>query len=168
MRHTAVPYFDLRAQLPSSPRLSDARLHAVEMKDRFLERRDRIIGHFSGGDRDGFLKKLREAEFAILALDADRGIRVLEELYRSDRENVELGFYLAETFFSATARQSGDSILISAAASMPLDPGMTTSSSTTSGLSSRASRTACFPSPASPITSKPSCSRRALNPWRTI
>src|SRR3984893_2973397 len=79
----------------------DERMQAVEKKDRFLERRDRIIGRFSGGDREGFLKKLREAEFAILALDADRGIRVLEELYRSDRENVELGFYLAETFFSA-------------------------------------------------------------------
>jgi tetratricopeptide (TPR) repeat protein len=79
----------------------DERMQAVEKKDRFLERRDRIIGRFSGADRDGFLKKLREAEFAILALDADRGIRVLEELYRSDRENVELGFYLAETFFSA-------------------------------------------------------------------
>jgi tetratricopeptide (TPR) repeat protein len=79
----------------------DERMQAVEKKDRFLERRDRIIGRFSGGDRDGFLKKLREAEFAILALDADRGIRVLEELYRADRENVELGFYLAETFFSA-------------------------------------------------------------------
>src|SRR6202521_812240 len=79
----------------------DERMQAVEKKDRFLERRDRIIGRFSGGDRDGFLKKLREAEIAILALDSDRGIRVLEELYRSDRENVELGFYLAETFFSA-------------------------------------------------------------------
>jgi tetratricopeptide (TPR) repeat protein len=79
----------------------DERMQAVEKKDRFLERRDRIIARFSGGDREGFLKRLREAEFAILALDADRGIRVLEELYRSDRGNVELGFYLAETFFSA-------------------------------------------------------------------
>jgi tetratricopeptide (TPR) repeat protein len=79
----------------------DERMQAVEKKDRFLERRDRIVARFSGPDREGFLKKLREAEFAILALDADRGIRVLEELYRTDRENVELGFYLAETFFSA-------------------------------------------------------------------
>ena len=79
----------------------DERMQAVEKKDRFLERRDRIIARFSGSDREGFLKRLREAEFAILALDADRGIRVLEELFRSDRANVELGFYLAETFFSA-------------------------------------------------------------------
>ncbi len=78
----------------------DERMQAVEKKDRFLERRDRIIARFSGPDREGFLRKLREAEFAILALDADRGIRVLEELFRGDRANVELGFYLAETFFS--------------------------------------------------------------------
>jgi tetratricopeptide (TPR) repeat protein len=78
----------------------DERMQAVEKKDRFLERRDRIIARSSAADRDGFMKKLREAEFAILALDADRGIRVLEDLYRADRPNVELGFYLAETFFS--------------------------------------------------------------------
>jgi tetratricopeptide (TPR) repeat protein len=79
----------------------DERMQAVEKKDRFLERRDRIIARSSAPDREAFLKRLREAEFAILALDADRGIRVLEELYRADRSNVELGFYLAETFFSS-------------------------------------------------------------------
>jgi len=79
----------------------DERMQAVEKKDRFLERRDRIVARSSAPDREGFLKKLREAEFAILALDADRGIRVLEDLCRADRENVELGFYLAETFFSS-------------------------------------------------------------------
>jgi tetratricopeptide (TPR) repeat protein len=79
----------------------DARMQAVEKKDRFLERRDRIVARFSGENRDAFLRRLREAEFAILALDADRGIRALEELYRLNRTNVELGFYLAETYFSA-------------------------------------------------------------------
>jgi tetratricopeptide (TPR) repeat protein len=79
----------------------DDRMQAVEKKDRFLERRDRIMAGSSGPDRVGFRKRLREAEFAILALDADRGIRILEELYRGDRGNVELGFYLAETLFSA-------------------------------------------------------------------
>ena len=53
----------------------DERMQAVEKKDRFLERRDRIIARSSAADRDAFLKQLREAEFAILALDADRGIR---------------------------------------------------------------------------------------------
>ena len=78
----------------------DERMQAVEKKDRFLERRDRIIARSSAPDREAFMKKLREAEFAILALDADRGIRVLEDMFRADKENVELGFYLAETFFS--------------------------------------------------------------------
>jgi len=50
----------------------DERMQAVEKKDRFLERRDRIIGRFSGANRDLFTKRVREAEFALLALDADR------------------------------------------------------------------------------------------------
>src|ERR1700730_16271142 len=78
----------------------DERMQAVEKKDRFLERRDRIVAGFGGEDRDDLLRRLREAEFAILALDAGRGIKILEELSRSDRGNVELGFYLAETYFS--------------------------------------------------------------------
>jgi len=79
----------------------DERMQAVEKKDRFLERRDRIVARFSGTHGEHFVKRLREAEFALLALDSDRGIRALEELYRVDRDNAELGFYLAETFFSA-------------------------------------------------------------------
>jgi tetratricopeptide (TPR) repeat protein len=79
----------------------DDRMQAVEKKDRFLERRDRIVARFTGVNRDHFAKRLREAEFALLALDSDRGIRALEELYKVDRGNAELGFYLAETFFSA-------------------------------------------------------------------
>ncbi len=79
----------------------DERMQAVEKKDRFLERRDRIVARFSGEDRDEFLQRLRAAEFAILALDADRGVRMLEELSRLDKGNVELSFYLAETCFSA-------------------------------------------------------------------
>jgi len=80
----------------------DERMQAVEKKDRFLEWRDRIIARFSSGEqRESLRQRLREAEFAILALDAERGVRLLEELYRADRSNVDLGFYLGETFFSA-------------------------------------------------------------------
>ncbi len=79
----------------------DERMQAVEKKDRFLERRDRIVARYSGEDRETFLQRLKAAEFAILALDADRGVRLLEELSRLDKDNVELSFYLAETFFSA-------------------------------------------------------------------
>src|SRR5262249_24753205 len=88
----------------------DERMQAVEKKDRFLERRDRIVARYSGEDRQSFLQRLRAAEFAILALDADRGVRLLEELSKADRDNVELAFYLAETFFSAgdLERAAGD------------------------------------------------------------
>jgi tetratricopeptide (TPR) repeat protein len=79
----------------------DERMQAVEKKDRFLEWRDRILARFSSGDREALRQRLREAEFALLALDAGRGMRLLEELYRADRSNVDLGFYLGETFFSA-------------------------------------------------------------------
>src|SRR5262245_14690527 len=79
----------------------DERMQAVEKKDRFLEWRDRILARFSPGERDALRQRLREAEFAILALDAGRGMRLLEELYRADRNNVDLGFYLGETYFSA-------------------------------------------------------------------
>src|SRR5438445_2343742 len=51
----------------------DERMQAVEKKDRFLERRDRIVSRFPAEDREGFVRRLSEAEFAILALDADRG-----------------------------------------------------------------------------------------------
>src|SRR6202166_3183995 len=43
----------------------DERMQAVEKKDRFLERRDRIIARSSAPDREAFMKRLREAEFAI-------------------------------------------------------------------------------------------------------
>src|SRR5215471_17616242 len=59
----------------------DERMQAVEKKDRFLEWRDRILSRFSGEHREGLRQRLREAEFAILALDSERGIRLLEELY---------------------------------------------------------------------------------------
>src|SRR5512143_711735 len=37
----------------------DERMQAVEKKDRFLERRDRIIARFSGEDREAFLERLK-------------------------------------------------------------------------------------------------------------
>lgn len=80
---------------------SEKRLHAVETKDRLLDRRDRILAGFGGADRDGFLQKLREAEIAIVSLDSDRGLRLLEEAFRLDRGNPDLGFFLAETYFAA-------------------------------------------------------------------
>jgi tetratricopeptide (TPR) repeat protein len=80
---------------------SEKRLHAVETKDRLLDRRDRILAGFAGPDREGFFQKLREAEIAIVSLDSDRGLRQLEDAFRLDRGNADLGFFLAETYFAA-------------------------------------------------------------------
>jgi tetratricopeptide (TPR) repeat protein len=79
---------------------SEKRLHAVETKERLLERRDRILAGFAGPDREGFEQKLREAELAIVSLDSDHGLRLLEDGFRMDRGNADLGFFLAETYFS--------------------------------------------------------------------
>jgi tetratricopeptide (TPR) repeat protein len=97
----------------------DERMQAVEKKDRFLEWRDRILARFSGEQREGLRQRLREAEFAILALDSERGIRLLEELYRLDRHNVDLGFYLGETAFSAGDLERASSYFRKVLASEP-------------------------------------------------
>ena len=116
----------------------DERMQAVEKKDRFLERRDRSIAGPSGIDRPGFLKRLREAEFAILALDSDRGVRMLEDLFRADRRNVELGFYLAETHFRRATSSGRPSI--SSASSRPTRTTSSRSSTRASPLPRRETR----------------------------
>ncbi len=79
---------------------SEKRLHAVETKERLLERRDRVLAGFGGSDREAFEQKLRAAEMAIVSLDSERGLRFLEDGFRLDRGNADLGFFLAETYFS--------------------------------------------------------------------
>ena len=79
---------------------SEKRLHAVETKERLLERRDRLLAGFAGSDREAFEQKLRAAEMAIVSLDSERGLRFLEDGFRLDRGNADLGFFLAETYFS--------------------------------------------------------------------
>jgi tetratricopeptide (TPR) repeat protein len=79
---------------------SEERLHAVEARDRMLDRRDRILAGFRGSDREQFGQTLREAEVAILSLDPDRGLRLLHEAFRLDRGNADLGFFLAESWFA--------------------------------------------------------------------
>lgn len=79
---------------------SEERLHAVETRERMLDRRDRILAGFSGTDRESFLQRIREAERTIFTLDADRGVRALEEAFRLDRGNPDLGFFLAESYFA--------------------------------------------------------------------
>src|SRR5207253_6944931 len=57
---------------------------------------------------------------------------------------------------------------ISRAASRPFRAGIAKSRTATSGQRSRAMRTACWPSAASPTISNPSRCIRTLRPWRTM
>src|SRR5438128_6502047 len=73
---------------------------ALEKKQRFTERKDRIASLFRGEKRERFLQLLMEAESAIDAFDPDRGIKALEEAFKLDRDNYELSFFLGEVFFN--------------------------------------------------------------------
>src|SRR5438132_2216465 len=73
---------------------------ALEKKQRFIERKDRIASLFRGERRERFLQFLTEAESAIDAFEPDRGIKALEEGFKLDRDNYELSFFLGEMFFN--------------------------------------------------------------------
>jgi len=73
---------------------------ALEKKQRFTERKDRITSLFRGDKRERFMQLLQEAEAAIDAFDPDRGVKALEEAFKLDRDNYELSFFLGELFFN--------------------------------------------------------------------
>lgn len=73
---------------------------ALEKKQRFTERKDRIMSLFRGEKRERFLQLLAEAEGSIDSFDPDRGIKALEEAFKLDRDNYELSFFLGEMFFN--------------------------------------------------------------------
>src|SRR5256712_8745453 len=73
---------------------------ALEKKQRFMERKDRIVSLFRGDKRDRFRQLLADAESAIDAFDPHRRISALEEHFRLDRDNYELSFFLGEVFFN--------------------------------------------------------------------
>src|SRR6266704_2205077 len=73
---------------------------ALEKKQRFTERKDRIMSLFRGERRDRFRQLLADAESAIDAFDPERGIKALEEAFKLDRDNYELSFFLGEVFFN--------------------------------------------------------------------
>src|SRR5438067_6679042 len=73
---------------------------ALEKKQRFNERRDRIVSLFRGDKRERFQQHVGEADGAFDAFDPDRGMRALEEGFKLDRDNYELSFFLGEMFFN--------------------------------------------------------------------
>ncbi|MDL1950656.1 tetratricopeptide repeat protein [Acidobacteria bacterium ACD] len=78
----------------------DLHMAAMEKRERFLERRERILAGFTGERRERFRALLTDAEFAFYALDPGKAVRALEEAYRLDRGNSELAFFLGETAFN--------------------------------------------------------------------
>ncbi|HEY0140343.1 MAG TPA: tetratricopeptide repeat protein [Thermoanaerobaculia bacterium] len=73
---------------------------ALEKKQRFGERKDRMVSLFRGEKRERFLFLVADAEAAFDGFDPDRGMKHLEEAFRLDRDNYELSFFLGEMFFN--------------------------------------------------------------------
>lgn len=81
----------------------DHQLLALEKRERFAAVREHIAGLYSGPHRDDFRGLLDEAEDALLRLDIDSAVEVLEEAHRLDPDNYELSFFLGETFFNESS-----------------------------------------------------------------
>lgn len=73
---------------------------ALEKKQRFNERRDRIVSLFRGDKKDRFHQFVKESDSAFDAFDPERGMKALEEAFKLDRDNYELSFFLGEMFFN--------------------------------------------------------------------
>lgn len=73
---------------------------ALEKKQRFTERKDRMVSLFRGEKRERFLLLVSDSEAAFDSFDPDRGMKYLEEAFRLDRDNYELSFFLGEMFFN--------------------------------------------------------------------
>jgi len=73
---------------------------ALEKKERFAERRDRMLSLFHGERKERFKELVREAETLIETFEQDRGMKLLEDAFKLDRENYELSFFLGEMYFN--------------------------------------------------------------------
>ena len=73
---------------------------ALEKKQRFVERRDRMLSLFHGERRERFAALFADAEGSFDSFDQDRGMRSLEDAFKLDRDNYELSFFLGEMFFN--------------------------------------------------------------------
>jgi len=73
---------------------------ALEKKQRFGERKDRMLSLFRGERKERFQELVAEAESSIESFDQQRGMRALEEAYKLDKENFELAFFIGEMFFN--------------------------------------------------------------------
>jgi len=78
----------------------DHHMAVLEKRERFVERKDRMLGGSGGPRRDRFRSLLGDAEAAFYALEPDKAVKFLEEAYKLDRANAELAFFLGETYFN--------------------------------------------------------------------
>jgi len=78
----------------------DQHMTVLEKRERFLERKERILAEQKGSSRERLVELLGEAELAFFALDPDKAMRLLEEAWKLDRGNAELAFFLGETWFN--------------------------------------------------------------------
>ncbi|MDX1583663.1 MAG: tetratricopeptide repeat protein, partial [Thermoanaerobaculia bacterium] len=76
------------------------RMLALEKKERFAERRDRMLSLFHGSRNDRFRELIEEAGHMIEAFEQERAMKLLEEAFKLDRQNYELSFFLGEMYFN--------------------------------------------------------------------
>ena len=75
-------------------------LLALEKREEFLARKERMAALYRGDKRKIFEELLREAEYAVQAFDLARAVESLEAASRHDPGNPELACFLAETLFN--------------------------------------------------------------------
>jgi tetratricopeptide (TPR) repeat protein len=89
----------------------DHHMAVLEKRERFLERKERMLGGGGGPRRDRFRALLTDAEMAFYALEPDKAVKALEEAFRLDRANAELAFFLGETYFNEGETERAASML---------------------------------------------------------
>ncbi|MEM1179824.1 MAG: tetratricopeptide repeat protein [Acidobacteriota bacterium] len=79
---------------------SDRELLALEKRERFIQIKERILSLYGGEQRPLFNDLLEQAEHALVGLDIDGALEILDEAMSLDPMNYELSFFLAEAFFN--------------------------------------------------------------------
>lgn len=78
----------------------DSQLLALEKRESFAAVKGQIAVLYRGDRRSAFLRLLDDAEAALLGLDIDRALAILEKAHGQDPTNHELSFFLGEVFFN--------------------------------------------------------------------
>lgn len=79
---------------------SDRELLALEKRERFVQVKERILSLYGGERRPLFADLLEQAEQALVGLDIDGALEILDEAHAIDPMNYELAFFLGEASFN--------------------------------------------------------------------